>query len=65
MALLSPQQRIQLAQRLRQRANTEPKLSARKRQDLRRKASNLVKVNAIEASQQRWPSLDAIEKQRF
>lgn len=47
---LTPQERIRLAQRLLKRANSEEGLSARKRADLRRQASNLVKVNAIEAT---------------
>lgn len=52
MALLNPKERIQLAQHLRQRANSE-KLPVRKKQDLRRKASNLVKLNSLEAASAR------------
>ena len=47
--LLTPRQRIRLAQELRRRANSQPNLKVRQRNELRRHASNLVKLNSLEA----------------
>jgi hypothetical protein len=50
---MTPQQRIRAAQESRKRANSQPGLPARLRQELRRTASNLVKLNMIEAKRKK------------
>ena len=50
---MTPQERIQAAQRLRKRANGEPGLKIAKLQDLRRIASNLMALNLWEAKQKK------------
>jgi len=50
---LTPRQRILLAKELRRRANGQPKLKAKFRAKLRQNASNLMKINLIEAQEKK------------
>jgi hypothetical protein len=50
---LTPQQRIRLAQDLRRRANGQPGLTAKQRQELRRHAFNLMQLNLVQAKLQK------------
>jgi hypothetical protein len=49
---MSPQERIRAAQDLRKRANSQPGLPQKLRQEARRAAHSLVKLNALEAKRQ-------------
>jgi len=50
---LTPQERIRLAKDLNRRANGQPKLKLKQRQEARQHASNLMKLNLIEAKQKK------------
>jgi hypothetical protein len=50
---MTPQQRVRAAQDLRKRANSEPGLKIKQRQNLRRIAHNLMAINAYEAKQKK------------
>jgi hypothetical protein len=63
---LNPQERIRLAQSLRKRADTDPNLSAERRQELLRHAWNLMKINeAIAKRQSDDPALRHDELRRI
>jgi hypothetical protein len=62
----SPQQRKSLAQELRKRADTDPRLSTEQREKLHRTAADLVKLNAVEAKQPRpKPAISRDELRRI
>ncbi len=46
---LTPQERIRLAKSLRKRATDQPGLKIKQRQELRRRAFNLMQINLYEA----------------
>lgn len=50
---LTPQERMRLAKDLMRRANGQPGLKARERQNLRQHASNLLKLNEHQAKMAR------------